>query len=126
MKNIKIMRLWRECANRLHIVFFDTETGISFEVVLDYFSRAKRERAIDIIWDEHAKTQTIPKWFELIRNTKSEGGCILMLQLNTKITIKEECLKYCFKAGNYYDFKRRLYLMFLMKGWDLYAEILYD
>lgn len=46
--------------------------------------------------------------------------------LKGKITITKTCLKYCFKADNYYDFKRRLYLLFLMKGWNLDAEILYD
>lgn len=46
--------------------------------------------------------------------------------ISNKITIKKSCLKYCFKAGNYYDFKRRLYLLFLMKGWISHAEILHD
>lgn len=42
---------------------------------------------------------------------------MMYIPLGSKITITKSCFKYCFKADSYYDFERRLRLLFLMKGW---------
>lgn len=74
MKNVAMMRLWRTGVIDVHIDLLDLDTGFAFEVVLTFTHHSKREKAFDIIWDEHEKIQSLINWFALFRSVKSLKG----------------------------------------------------
>ena len=74
MNNLTIIRLWRTGFIDLHIDLFDLSTGYSFEVVLSFIKFAEREKAFDIVWNEHDKVQSLVEWFTLFRSIKSLKG----------------------------------------------------
>ena len=74
MRNITIMRLWRTGVTDLHADLVDLHTGFAFEVVLTFLKYAEREKAFDIIWNEHAKIQSLIDWFVFFRSIKCLKG----------------------------------------------------
>ena len=74
MKNVAMMRLWRTSVVDIHIDLLDLDTGFAFEVVLTFTHHSKREKAFDIIWNEHEKIQSLINWFALFRSVKSLKG----------------------------------------------------
>ena len=74
MRNLTIMRLWRTGVTDLHTDLVDLDTGFAFEVVLTFLKHAEREKAFDIIWNEHAKIQSLIEWFVLFRSIKRLKG----------------------------------------------------
>ena len=74
MTYLTIMRLWRTGVTGLHADLVDVNTGFAFEVVLTFLKYAEREKAFDIIWNEHAKIQSLVEWFVLFRSIKRLKG----------------------------------------------------
>ena len=74
MKNLLLMRLWRTGAVDIHIDLLDLDTGFAFEVVLTFTHHSKREKAFDIIWNEHEIIHSFIEWFTLFRSVKSLKG----------------------------------------------------
>lgn len=74
MKNVAMMRLWRTGVVDVHIDLLDLDTGFAFEVVLTFTHHSKREKAFDIIWNEHEKIQSLINWFAFFRSVKSLKG----------------------------------------------------
>ena len=74
MKNLVLMRLWRTGVVDVHIDLLDLDTGFAFEVVLTFTDYSKREKAFDIIWNEHEIIHSLIDWFTLFRSVKSLKG----------------------------------------------------